>query len=224
MLQAVIFDVDGTLIDSNDLHAKAWQRAFQHFGYDIPYEKLRSQIGKGGDNYIPYFLPPEEYARIGKEIESYRAELIKREYLAKMRPFPRVRELFQRIRAEGLRIALATSSKGDELAEYKRLLKIDGLVDDETSKDDAAHSKPAPDVFSAALERLGIVAKDAMAVGDTPYDAEACVKIGLPIIGLLCGGFEEKDLLQAGCFAIYQDPADLLDRFDRSPLKVERAA
>ncbi len=224
MLQAVIFDVDGTLIDSNDLHAEAWHRAFRHFGYYFRYEALRSQVGKGADNYIPYFLSPEECARVGKELEAYETKLFKREYASKIQPFPGVRELFQKIRAEGLRIALATSSKADELAEYKRLLNIYGLTDAEVSKDEAARSKPAPDVYATALERLGIVARDGMAVGDTPYDAEACTKIGLRIIGMRCGGFEEEYLLKAGCFAIYQDPADLLERFDRSPLKPERAA
>ena len=224
MLQGVIFDVDGTLIDSNDLHAQAWQRAFRHFGYDIPYEKLRSQAGKGSDNYISYFLSPEDHARIGKELDRYKAELFKREYASKSTPLPGVRELFERIRAEGLRIALATSAKRDEPAEYERILNIEDLAEVETSKDDAGRSKPAPDVFAAALKYLGIGAADAIAVGDTPYDAEACAQIGLKIIGVLCGGFEEDELLRAGCFAIYQDPADLLNRFDRSPLNIKWAA
>jgi HAD superfamily hydrolase (TIGR01509 family) len=224
VLQAVIFDVNGTLIDSNDLHAAAWQRAFRHFGYEMPYEQLRSQVGKGSDNYIPHFLSPEDYARVGKELAQYKTELFKRDYAFRITPFPGVRELFQKIRAENLRIALATSAKGDELDQYEHILKIEGLVDADTSKDDAARSKPAPDVFAAALQRLGVRAEDAIAVGDTPYDAEACTKIGLRIIGMLCGGFEEEELLRAGCFAIYEDPADLLDRFERSPLNVHWAA
>lgn len=224
MLQVVIFDVDGTLIDSNDLHAEAWQRAFRHFGYEIPYDRLRSQIGKGGDNYVPYFLSPEDNAKFGKELDHYKSELFKREYASKVVPFPGVRKLFERIRDEGLRIALATSSKGDELEQYERILNIGDLVDKRTSKSDAEHSKPAPDIFAAALERLGITAADAMAVGDTPYDAHACAKLELPIIGMLCGGFSEADLLQAGCFAIYEEPEDLLRRFDRSPLVPEKAA
>lgn len=224
MLQAVIFDVDGTLIDSNDLHAQAWQRAFQHFGYEIPYDRLRSQIGKGGDNYVPHFLKPEDNAKFGKELDHYKSELFKREYASQIVPFPGVRELFERIRNQGLRIAFATSSKSDELAQYKRMLNVDDLVDEQTSKDDADSSKPAPDIFAAALKRLRLKANDAIAVGDTPYDAQACVKLGLPIIGMLCGGFSEAELLEAGCFAIYEDPDDLLLRFDRSPLVPEKAA
>ncbi len=224
MLKAVIFDVDGTLIDSNDLHTQAWQRAFQHFDYDIPYDELRSQIGKGGDNYVPHFLKPEDDDEFGKELDHYKSELFKREYASQIVPFPGVRELFERIRNQGLRIALATSSKGDELAHYKRMLDVDDFVDEETSKDDAESSKPAPDVFAAALKRLRLEAADTIAVGDTPYDAQACTKIGLPIVGMLCGGFSQAELLEAGCFAIYEDPDDLLRRFDRSPLVPERAA
>lgn len=224
MLQAVIFDVDGTLIDSNDLHAQAWQRAFQHFGYDIPYDQLRSQIGKGSDKYVPHFLKPENDAKFGKELDKYKSQLFKREYASQIVPFPGVRRLFERIRNQGLRIAFATSSKGDELAQYKQMLNVDDLVDEETSKDDAENSKPAPDIFAAALKRLRLNAAEAIAVGDTPYDAQACTKIGLPIVGVLCGGFSEAELLEAGCFAIYEDPEDLLERFDRSPLVPEKAA
>jgi HAD superfamily hydrolase (TIGR01509 family) len=224
MLQAVIFDVDGTLIDSNDLHAESWQQAFRHFGYDIPYDQLRQQVGKGGDNYVPHFLSPQEYRNIGKQIDSYKGDLFRREYVSRIKPFPNVRELFERIRQEGLRIALATSSKGDELAQYEKLLNISDLLQDETSKDDAAHSKPDPDVFAAALEKLGVQVRDAIAVGDTPYDAQASTKIGLRIIGVLCGGFSERELRSAGCFAVYRAPADLLANFEKSPLSVRNAA
>lgn len=224
MIRAVLFDVDGTLIDSNDLHAQAWQRTFQHFGLEIPYQKLRSQIGKGGDNYIPHFLTTEQDEKFGKELDRYKSELFKREYASKIRPFPRVRELFERIRREGLDIALATSSKGEELEQYERVLNIEGLVNERTSKDDAERSKPSPDIFAAALERLGVNAADAIAVGDTPFDIQACNKLGLRAIGVLCGGFPEEELLQAGCYAIYRDPADLLKNFDDSPLRVEKVA
>lgn len=224
MLRAVIFDVDGTLIDSNDLHAQAWQRAFQHFGFKIPFHRLRSQVGKGGDNYIPHFLTPEDSAKFGKELDHYKSELFKREYESEVTPFGGVRKLFERIRNEDIRIALATSAKGEELARYEQILDVEDLIDERTSKNDATRSKPAPDVFATALGRLGIPAGDAIAVGDTPYDAEACATLGLRIIGMLCGGFSEADLLQAGCFAIYYEPADLLARFDRSPLALEEAA
>ena len=147
MINAVIFDVDGTLVDSVDLHAAAWQRAFAHFGYDVDFAAIRSQIGKGGDQLMPVFLPKEMVERRGKEIEDYRLALFKRDYLPRVRGFPKVRELFQRILAEGKRIALASSAKGDELDAYKKAADIVDLVDEETSSDDAERSKPASRYF-----------------------------------------------------------------------------
>ena len=226
MIGAVIFDIDGTLIDSVDLHAEAWQEALRHFGHDLPLGRIRSQIGKGGDLLLLELLPKDEVERRGEEIEKYRLELFRREYLHRVKPFPKVRDLFERIEADGKRIALASSAKAEELANYKRIAGIEDLVYAETSSDDAERSKPHPDIFQAALDRLdGIDPSSAIAVGDTPYDAEAAGKAGLRTVGLLCGGWSEKELLEAGCIAIYRDPADLLRQYDRSPLadgRVER--
>lgn len=119
MLRAVIFDIDGTLVDSVDLHARAWQEAFRHFGREIPFEQIRSQIGKGGDQLLPVFLSEAEIRKFGKELEEYRSNLFKREYLPLVRPFPKVRELFEKLRSDGKQIALASSAKGDELEAYK---------------------------------------------------------------------------------------------------------
>jgi HAD superfamily hydrolase (TIGR01509 family) len=219
MVKAVIFDIDGTLIDSVDLHAAAWREALRHFGHDLPFEEIRAQIGKGGDLLMAALLPEEEVRRRGKEIEGYRLELFKREYLPRVMPFPKVRELFERIEADGRRIALASSARKEELERYERIAGIADLVDAETSSDDAEKSKPHPDIFEAALDRLGgIRAVDAIAVGDTPYDAQAAGKAGLRTIGLLCGGWPEPVLRGAGCIAIYRDPADLLSHYEKSPL------
>jgi HAD superfamily hydrolase (TIGR01509 family) len=219
MVKAVIFDIDGTLIDSVDLHAWAWQEALRHFGHDLPFERVRTQIGKGGDQLMAELLPEEEVRRRGEEIEGYRLDLFKREYLPRVRPFPAVRDLFERIEADGLRIALASSARKEELARYKRIAGIEDLLEAETSSDDAEKSKPHPDIFEAAMGRLhGITAADAIAIGDTPYDAQAAGQAGLRTIGLLCGGWPERDLREAGCMAIYRDPADLLRQYDRSPL------
>ncbi|SFI65558.1 HAD family hydrolase [Methylobacterium brachiatum] len=218
-MRAVIFDIDGTLLDSVDLHAKAWVEAFAHFGVETDVAKVRSQIGKGGDELMPVFLPPERIEREGKEIESYRSDLFKRKYLPEVRPFPAVRPLFERIRAAGLKIALASSGKGPEVERYQEILGIADLVDVVTSSDDADRSKPHPDIFEAAAQKLEGFGKDEMIViGDTPYDAQAASKAGLRTIGVLCGGFPEVDLSGAGCVAIYRDPQDLLDEFDRSLL------
>jgi HAD superfamily hydrolase (TIGR01549 family) len=219
MLKAIIFDIDGTLIDSVDLHARAWQEAFRHFGREVEFEKVRQQIGKGGDQLMPVFFSAAELERFGEEMEKFRGELFKREYLQRVRPFAQVRELFERIRRDGLRIALASSAKKDELKAYKELARITDLVEEETSADDADKSKPHPDIFEAALAALGDVrAGEAIVIGDTPYDAEAAGKINLRTIGVLCGGFPEAELRAAGCTDIYRDPADLLARYEASPL------
>ena len=219
MIKAVIFDVDGTLVDSVDLHARAWQEAFAHFGKRFDFERVRYQIGKGGDQLMPVFLSKEELEEFGEKLEEYRGDLFKRVYLPKVEGFPAVRELFQRIKAGGLRIALASSAKGDELETYKKIAHIEDLVEEETSSDDAEKSKPHPDIFEAALERLGDTRpEEAVVVGDTPYDAEAAGKAGLRTVGLLSGGFPEEDLRAAGCVQVYRDAADLLANYEASPL------
>lgn len=218
-MRAVIFDIDGTLLDSVDLHARAWVEAFRHFGVETQEAEVRRQIGKGGDQLMPVFLSKEQVEKEGDTISSYRSDLFKREYLDKVRPFPAVRELFERIRSAGLTIALASSGKKDEVEHYQELLGIGDLVDVATSSDDADRSKPHPDIFQAAIDKLdGIAPSEMIVVGDTPYDAEAARKAGLATVGVLCGGFPEADLSAAGCIAIYSDPQDLLDGFDDSPL------
>ncbi|MGE5046999.1 MAG: HAD family hydrolase [Deltaproteobacteria bacterium] len=218
--QAVLFDVDGTLVDSVDLHARAWQEALAHFGHRIAFEDVRAQIGKGGDQLMPVFLSQDEISLRGKLIEDFRGDLYKREYLKRVRGFPGVRPLFKELLRRGLRIALASSAKGDELAIYEQIAGIEGLLHAETSKDDAERSKPHPDIFDAALRRLGpdVDLHRVFVVGDTPWDAIAAKRLGVRTIGLLCGGFAESDLLAAGCVAIYRDPEDLHIRLERSPL------
>jgi HAD superfamily hydrolase (TIGR01509 family) len=216
MVEAVIFDVDGTLIDTNDLHAASWVETFRRFGHAVAPEAVRGQIGKGSDQLMPVFLPRDLVEQRGEEIAAARTALFLRDYVGRARAFPGVRPLFQRLRAAGQRIILATSAKGEELKRYREILGVDDLVDGATTSDDAAHSKPAPDIFQAALGRLA--AEAAIVVGDTPYDAQAAGKAGLRTIGLLCGGFPEAVLREAGCIALYRDPADLLAQYDRSPL------
>ena len=216
-MKAVIFDVDGTLVDSVDLHAKAWQEAFQHFGHACPFDEVRSQIGKGGDQLMPVFLSKEELESRGKEIEEYRGDLFKKKYLSQVKPFPQVRALFERLLADGFRIALASSAKGEELKTYKEIAQITDLLETEASSEDADKSKPHPDIFLAAVKRLGqVLPQECVVVGDSPYDAEAAGKAGITAIGVLCGGFPEQKLREAGFKEIYTDPADLLQLYEQS--------
>jgi len=219
MITAVIFDIDGTLVDSVDLHATAWAAAFEKYGKKIDVHDVRRQIGKGGDQLLPVFFSPTELEEFGEEIEQYRGKLFKRDYLPRVKAFPKTRELFERITHEGKHIVLASSAKQDELAAYKKLARIEDLVVSETSADDVERSKPHPDIFAVACQKLGNpVGEDILVVGDTPYDAEAASKLNLRTIGVLCGGWREAELRRAGCVAIYHDPADLLAHYDESPL------
>ena len=219
MTKAVIFDIDGTLIDTVDLHASAWVEALKHFGFDIAFEDMRSQIGKGGDQILHGLLPPDVIEQRGEEIKDFRGELFKRDYLAKARPFPGVRNLFERIRASGQRAVLASSGTGEEVEQYKRIAGIADLIDSATSSDDAARSKPFPDIFQAALAKLSpLKPEEAVVVGDTPYDAEAARNAGVKTVGVLSGGFSEQSLREAGCIAVYRDTEDLVRNYETSPL------
>ena len=218
MSRAAIFDIDGTLVDSVDLHASAWQEALARFGHDVTFEQARSQIGKGGDQLIPVFLSEAEQRDHGDEMEEWRGKLFKSKYLPLVRPFSAVPELLRRVHEAGLKVAAASSAKKSELEVYLDIAGIEDLVDVATSSEDSEQSKPAPGIFQAALTKLRIEASNTVAIGDTPYDAEAARKAGIPTIGMLCGGFTEVDLRKGGCVAVYPGPGALLACFDASPL------
>ena len=175
---------------------------------------------------MPVFFSQKElnasedgHLTLGERMRDYRRELYKREYHPRIKAFPQVRELFQKVKTEGKRIALASSATKDDVATYKRVMNVEDLVDVVTTTDEVKSSKPEPDVFEVTLDKLGGITPDeAIVVADTPYDAEAAAKVNLKMIGVLCGNFSEENLRQAGCITIYQDPSDLLAHYDESPL------
>lgn len=214
---ALLFDIDGTLVDSNEHHVSAWDEVFREAGHDFDRATLHAQVGKGGDNYVPSLLPdlpPAEQERIAQR----HGEVYKARYLHEVRPFPGARDLLARARHDGLKVALASSAKGDELAQYCKLLDAADLVDAATSKDDVENSKPDPDIFAAALAKTGAPAGEALVIGDTPWDVIAAGKIGVGTIAVLSGGFSEAELREAGAVAIYRDVADLLAQYEDSPM------
>ncbi|MBT2794589.1 HAD family hydrolase [Paraburkholderia strydomiana] len=218
MPSAIIFDIDGTLIDSVDLHALAWHDAFKHFGHEVSFEEARSQIGKGGDKALPVFLTDEQIRSHGKELEAWRGKHFKSQYLPMVRPFSAVPELLGTLRERGLKIAIASSAKKEELEVYIGIAGVGELIDERVSSEDVGESKPAPDVFGVAVQRLNVAPADAVAIGDSPYDAQAASKLGVKAVGVLSGCFTEKALKEAGCVAVYPGPAALLACLDASPL------
>lgn len=219
MTRAAIFDVDGTLIDSVDLHAEAWVEALRHFDIEVGFAAIRHEIGKGSDQLLPMFVDSDLLARKEEEITAFRSELFKRAYLKRVRAFPSVPELFRRIRAAGITIVLASSGKADEVDAYIEIAGIADLIDAKASSDDAEKSKPEGDIFAAALAQIAPIGPaDAVVVGDTAWDVIAAEKVGLPSIALRCGGFPEEELRRSGTVAIFDGPADLLARFEESPL------
>ncbi|NJC06791.1 membrane protein [Sphingomonas kaistensis] len=215
MFRAILFDVDGTLVDSNQFHVLAWAEAFHAAGHDFRLADIHAQIGKGTDNFVPALLPDASAEEIEKLAAAHRA-LFARLYMHRLKPFPGARQLLQRCRDEGLKVMLATSASGRELERHLDVLDARGIVDGWTSADDVGHSKPCPDLFEAAAQRIGVAPDEALVVGDSPYDIRAAGAAGIRAVAVRSGLFDDEAL--AGAIAIYDNVGDLLDRFDESPL------
>lgn len=217
MIKAILFDIDGTLIDSNDLHVEAWARVFADAGHQVPRRAIAGQIGKGGDNLVPALLPgvSEETA---ERLSDRHGEVFKADYLRTARPFPGARALLERAHAEGAKVVLASSASAEELDHYVERLQVKALVAAKTSIDDVATSKPAPDIFAAALKKAGVTAEEAIAVGDSPYDVASAKGAGVRTVAVLSGGFAEAVLRDAGAVAVYRDVEALLEDYAGSVL------
>ena len=218
MADVLLVDIDGTLVDSNALHAEAWRRAFEHFGIQVGMDEAWRQIGKGADQLIPAFLSEPDRKRLEPKLKELRKEIFHRDYMERIVPFAGARALLVRVRAHGMKIALATSSDPEDLKTYGKIIGMEDLVDEASSSGDAEASKPEPDIFKAALAKLHMKPEQAIALGDTPWDAQAAGKIGIPTIGLTSGGWRRDDLRDAGCVEVWQDPSDLLHHFEESAL------
>ena len=214
--RAVILDMDGTLIDSNDAHVRAWVEALRAHGHEVSEADIRPWIGMGGDNLLPAAAKISKESEEGKKVSDERGEIFKSRYLPRLKPFPEVRPLLERMKEDGLRLIVATSSPEDEVKKAIEIVGVGDLLEDATSASDAGRSKPYPDVVQAALDRLGLSAGEVVMLGDTPYDIQAAGKIGIAVIAFRSGGFADKDL--QGAIAIYDGAADLLAHYDDSPL------
>jgi HAD superfamily hydrolase (TIGR01509 family) len=210
MLKAVLFDIDGTLVDSNDAHAHAWENI------RVEFAAVRRAIGMGGDKLMPSVAGITEDSSAGRRVATKRQEIFEKKYLPQLRPFPSARALVEAIKKRGLTGVAASSAKKDELKALLEIAGVANLLDAATSSDDAEESKPDPDIVHAALKRAKSRPGDAVMIGDTPYDVEAASKAGVAVIAFRSGGWSDNDL--RGAREIYDDPADLLARIDSSLL------
>ena len=216
-IRAILFDVDGTLIDSNEAHVDSWAIAFRQAGHPQEVDDIRRQIGKGGDLLVPSLLP-EATEEQRKAIAKAHGDHFKKAYLPHVKPFPDARALLAHAKESGRKVVLASSAKQDEIDHYVQLLDAKELLDAVTSADDVDASKPEPDIFGAAIEKVDVEAGAAIVVGDTIYDVEAARRTGIAAVGLTSGPFNRAQLKDAGAISVFTDAADLLASFDRSPL------
>lgn len=215
-VRGVILDIDGTLLNSNDAHARAWQAALAESGIERSFVEIRRLIGMGGDQLLPAIAGIDEDSPEGERISRARARIFEQKYLPEVRAFPATRQLIVRMQGAGIRLAVASSAKKPELTRFLRIAGIDDLIEAATSSSDAERSKPDPQIVRAALAALDLAAASVLMLGDTPYDIQAAQALGIDTIALRCGGRSRADL--AGAIAIYDDPSHLLASFDESPL------
>lgn len=216
MITTILLDIDGTLIDSNDEHAWAWVDVCEEFGFPCEFEQVRSMIGMGGDKVLPELTGIEEDTPEGERITERRGEIFRTKYAPTLLPFEGVRELLERMQADGYKLVVATSAGEDDLDLLLEQAGVADLIDRATTSDDAEESKPAPDIVEAALKKAKAKADESVMIGDTPYDVIAATKAGVRIVALRCGGWEDEEL--KGAMEIYDDPAELLNRYSESVL------
>ncbi len=215
-IRGVLLDVDGTLVASNDAHAHAWVEALAEHANHVPFERVRKLIGMGGDKLLPTVANIRPDSPRGEAISRRRGEIFLERYLPQLRPTPGAKDLVQHLRERGLRLAVASSAKKQELNALLAVCGAAELIEHKTSSDDAEHSKPDPDIVQAALAKLGLAPPETVLLGDTPYDVAAAARAGVSVVALRCGGWSDADL--NGALALYDDPADLLAHYHTSLL------
>ncbi|MEH0841570.1 HAD family hydrolase [Micromonospora sp. CPCC 205711] len=213
----VLFDVDGTLVDTTYLHTVSWWEALRQADHRVPMAHIHRSIGMGSDKLLDHLLGPERNrAADGRLREAHDGFF--GEYWERLVPLPGAADLLRACAASGLRVVLATSAAEHEITALRAALDADDVIDTVTSSADAEESKPAPDILVAALEQSGLDARRVVFVGDAVWDVAAAGQLDIPCVGLTCGGTSRGELAGAGAVAVYEDPADLLARLADSPL------
>ena len=212
MPSAVLFDIDGTLTDTNYLHARAWRLAFLDAGEDVATARIHRMIGAGSEVLL------RELVGEGRDelVEGWRSHFDR--LVPEIRAFPSAGDLLRAVAARDAKVVLATSSPPELLDPLRAAIGADDAIDAVTTAGDVDEAKPSPEVFELALERAGVGADEAFVVGDTTWDVEAAARAGLRTVALTCGGISEAELREAGAVAVYDDPAALLAALDESPL------
>lgn len=214
--RGVLFDVDGTLIDSSYFHAFAWWQAFRREGLDVQISHIHRCVGMGGDKLVKA-LVPDVTEDLLEELKSGHGAVFSTFWPA-LRAFDGARDLLAACSAAGLAVGLASSAQQRDLDVSRSLLDSDDSIDAWTSSNDAKASKPEPDILLACLEKLGLKPEDVVFVGDAVWDVKAASSIGVPAIALTSGGISEGELREAGAAEIYDNPRDLLENLERSAL------
>jgi HAD superfamily hydrolase (TIGR01509 family) len=209
---AVLFDIDGTLVDSNYFHTVAWWRALQDAGEDIPMSRIHHLIGMGSDQLLQELLGEERQGLSDVHAEHYSP------FKPLLRAFPGASDLLRAVADRGVQVVLATSSKEEDLDTLTEKIGAGDAVGEIVHGDMVDASKPAPDIFAVALEKLGLGPEQTLVVGDTRWDIEAAAKIGLQVVTVLTGWWSRCDLEEAGALSVHEDVAELLDHLDDSPL------
>jgi HAD superfamily hydrolase (TIGR01509 family) len=222
VLRGVIFDIDGTLVVSNEAHARSWVETLSEAGYDVPFDVIWPMIGMGGDKLLPAATGIAADSTLGEQLSDRRWEIFQSKFLPTLRPTDGARALVERIRKDGLMTIVATSAEGDELDALLDVAGVRELMGATTSSSDAAESKPDPDIVQAAVRKSGFKPDELIMLGDTPYDVQAAIGAHVNLIGMLCGGWTKEEL--SGATAIYENPADLLRWYDQSAFAVEAFA
>ena len=222
MAPGVLFDVDGTLVDTTYLHAVAWWQALRQQDHDVPMARIHRAIGMGSDKILDALLGSDHDTERDDEVRGAHSALYA-QYWDRLRPQPGAVELVRACAGRGWTVGLASSAAPHEFAALRRVLDVDDVVTGATDSGDAEESKPDPDILQAALDRTGLEPERVLFVGDSVWDVYAAAKLDIPCIGLTCGGISAGELGDAGAVAIYDVPADLhaaLERLDRLPRRV----
>jgi len=213
---AVLLDIDGTLVDSNGAHAAAWADAFAAHGRHHPAEQVRPLVGKGGDKVLREIASLDDESAEGKAISEQRGKIFKARYLPTLKPTPGAKDFVRWLIGSRMTVVIASSAREDEVEDLLAVCDGQELASNATTSDDAERSKPDPDIVAAALKKSKATADRAVMIGDTPYDIEAARGAGVATIALRCGGWSDEKL--EGAIAIYDDPKELLERLAESAL------